>query len=77
MAAFNGSLQVGYFIIGVRAAGLAAGPMAGFDADGVAKEFFPQGGHQVLAVVNIGKPGPDAWFERNPRLEYDQVVSTV
>jgi 3-hydroxypropanoate dehydrogenase len=31
----------------------------------------------VLAVVNIGKPGPDAWFERNPRLEYDQVVSTV
>ncbi|GAA0364747.1 malonic semialdehyde reductase [Actinoallomurus spadix] len=77
MAAFNGAIQVGYFIIGVRAAGLAAGPMAGFDAEGVAKEFFPEGGHQVLAVVNIGKPGPDAWFPRNPRLEYDQVVTTV
>lgn len=77
MAAFNGAIQVGYFIIGVRAAGLAAGPMAGFDAEGVAKEFFPEGGHQVLAVVNIGRPGPDAWFPRNPRLEYDQVVTTV
>src|SRR5262245_60921155 len=29
---FNGALQVGYFIVGVRAAGLAAGPMTGFDA---------------------------------------------
>jgi 3-hydroxypropanoate dehydrogenase len=77
MATFNGALQVGYFIIGVRAAGLAAGPMAGFDAEGVAKEFFPAGDHQVLAVVNIGKPGPDAWFQRNPRLEYGQVVTTV
>ncbi|MCO6006432.1 malonic semialdehyde reductase [Actinoallomurus purpureus] len=77
MAAFNGAIQVGYFIIGVRAAGLAAGPMGGFDAEGVAKEFFPEGGHQVLAVVNIGRPGPNAWRPRNPRLEYDQVVTTV
>jgi 3-hydroxypropanoate dehydrogenase len=77
MAAFNGALQVGYFIIGVRAAGLAAGPMAGFDAEGVAKEFFSGGDHQVLAIVNIGKPGPDAWFQRHPRLEYDQAVTTV
>jgi 3-hydroxypropanoate dehydrogenase len=77
MASFNGALQVGYFIVGVRAAGLAAGPMGGFDAEGVAKEFFPGGGHQVLAVVNIGRPGPDAFRTRNPRLDYDQVVSTV
>lgn len=77
MAAFNGALQVGYFIVGIRAAGLAAGPMGGFDAEEVAKEFFPGGGHEVLAVVNIGKPGPDAWHPRNPRLDYDQVVTTV
>jgi 3-hydroxypropanoate dehydrogenase len=31
----------------------------------------------VLAVVNIGRPCPDAWFQRNPRLAYDQVVTTV
>src|SRR3954453_9882530 len=42
-AALNAALQVGYFIIGVRAAGLAAGPMTGFDADGMNKEFFADG----------------------------------
>jgi 3-hydroxypropanoate dehydrogenase len=76
-ATLNGALQVGYFIIGVRAAGLAAGPMTGFDADGINKEFFPEGDHAVLAVVNIGKPGPEAWFPRSPRLAYDEVVTTV
>ncbi|MEU4115049.1 malonic semialdehyde reductase [Kitasatospora sp. NPDC028055] len=76
-AALNGALQAAYFIIGVRAAGLAAGPMTGFDAEGLNKEFFGDGEHSVLAVVNIGKPGDDAWFPRSPRLEYDQVVTTV
>jgi 3-hydroxypropanoate dehydrogenase len=76
-ATLNGALQVGYFIIGVRAAGLAAGPMTGFNADGINKEFFPDGDHSVLAVVNIGKPGEDAWFPRGPRLAYDEVVTTV
>ncbi|MDX3214890.1 malonic semialdehyde reductase [Streptomyces sp. ME02-6991-2B] len=76
-AAFNAALQVGYFILGVRAAGLAAGPMTGFDAEAIDKEFFPDGEHSVLAVVNIGKPGENAWRERGPRLAYDEVVTTV
>ncbi|BAJ30565.1 MULTISPECIES: malonic semialdehyde reductase [Kitasatospora] len=76
-AALNGALQAAYFIIGVRAAGLAAGPMTGFDAAGINKEFFADGEHSVLAVVNIGKPGEDAWFPRGPRLAYDEVVTTV
>ncbi|WP_280266639.1 malonic semialdehyde reductase [Nocardia wallacei] len=74
-ARFNALIQVGYFILGVRAAGLAAGPMNGFDAAGVDKEFFPDGTHSSLVVVNIGKPGPDAWFPRSPRLDYDEVVT--
>ncbi|HCA84438.1 MAG TPA: malonic semialdehyde reductase [Streptomyces sp.] len=74
---FNAALQVGYFIIGVRAAGLAAGPMTGFDAAGINKEFFPDGDHAVLAVVNIGRPGENAWAGRSPRLAYDAVVTTV
>ncbi len=77
VGSFNAALQVGYFILGVRAAGLAAGPMAGFDGDGIDKEFFGDGRHKTIAVVNIGKPGPDAWFPRNPRLEYGDVVTTV
>ncbi|MFJ5221198.1 nitroreductase family protein, partial [Streptomyces sp. NPDC088354] len=63
--------------LGVRAAGLAAGPMTGFDAEGIDKEFFPEGDHSVLAVVNIGKPGENAWRARSPRLPYDEVVTTV
>ncbi|GJF30050.1 putative NADH dehydrogenase/NAD(P)H nitroreductase [Kitasatospora sp. NE20-6] len=76
-ATLNGALQAAYFIIGVRAAGLAAGPMTGYDPAGLNKEFFADGEHSVLAVVNIGKPGDDAWFDRSPRLAYDQVVTTV
>ncbi|MDO9406843.1 malonic semialdehyde reductase [Patulibacter sp.] len=77
MARFNGALQAGYFLLGVRAAGLAAGPMAGFDKAGVDAEFFPEGTVKSLLVVNIGHPGPDAWMDRLPRLEHDEVVTTV
>ncbi|MDX6315161.1 MAG: 3-hydroxypropanoate dehydrogenase [Streptomyces sp.] len=76
-AAFNAALQVGYFIVGVRAAGLAAGPMTGYNAEGINKEFFGDGDHTVLAVVNIGRPGDNAWYPRSPRLAYDEVVTTV
>jgi 3-hydroxypropanoate dehydrogenase len=78
VARFNATLQVGYLIVGIRAAGLAAGPMTGFDAEGINKDFFPDGRHQVLTVINIGRPAiTGAWFDRLPRLDYDQVVSTV
>ncbi|MFD3733875.1 malonic semialdehyde reductase [Streptomyces sp. NPDC058632] len=75
-AALNAALQAAYFIVGVRAAGLAAGPMTGCDFEGIRKEFLDDD-HTPLMVVNIGHPGQDAWFPRNPRLEYDQVVTTV
>ncbi|GAB1337573.1 malonic semialdehyde reductase [Streptomyces sp. E-15] len=75
-AALNATLQAAYFIIGVRAAGLAAGPMTGLDFEGVRKEFLDDD-HTPLMVVNIGKPGPDAWFPRSPRLAYEDVVTTV
>ncbi|MFI6930303.1 malonic semialdehyde reductase [Streptomyces sp. NPDC050287] len=75
-ATLNAALQAAYFIIGVRAAGLAAGPMTGLDFEGVRKEFLDDD-HTPLMVVNIGKPGDDAWFPRSPRLAYDEVVTTV
>ena len=73
-AKFNAALQIGYFLLGVRAAGLAAGPMGGFDADGVDRDFFEGTGLKSLLVVNIGRPGPDAWFDRLPRFDHDEVV---
>ncbi|WP_228181625.1 malonic semialdehyde reductase [Streptomyces anulatus] len=75
-AGLNAALQAAYFIIGVRAAGLAAGPMTGYDAAGIQKEFLDDD-HAPLMVVNIGKPGEDAWFPRGPRLSFDEVVTTV
>jgi 3-hydroxypropanoate dehydrogenase len=75
-AALNAALQAAYFIVGVRAAGLAAGPMTGADLEGIRKEFLDDD-HTPLMVVNIGRPGPDAWYPRSPRLEFDQVVTTV
>ncbi|MFD5516491.1 malonic semialdehyde reductase [Streptomyces sp. NPDC127066] len=75
-AAMNAALQAAYFIIGVRAAGLAAGPMTGADLAGVQKEFLDDD-HTPLMIVNIGKPGEDAWFPRGPRLDADQVITTV
>ncbi|WP_037678576.1 malonic semialdehyde reductase [Streptomyces griseus] len=75
-AALNAALQAAYFIVGVRAAGLAAGPMTGFDAEGVRKEFLDDD-HTPLVVVNIGKPGENASYPRSPRLAYEDVVTTV
>ncbi|KUN84536.1 malonic semialdehyde reductase [Streptomyces griseoruber] len=75
-AGMNAALQAAYFIVGIRAAGLAAGPMTGLDFEGVRKEFLDDD-HTPLMVINIGKPGPDAAYPRSPRLAYDQVVTTV
>ncbi|MEU1296780.1 malonic semialdehyde reductase [Streptomyces sp. NPDC005840] len=76
-ARFNGALQAAYFIIGIRAAGLAAGPMSGFDEDGVDREFFPDGALSALLLVNIGRPAPDGTRARGPRLGYDEIRTTL
>jgi 3-hydroxypropanoate dehydrogenase len=74
---FNGALQAAYFMIGVRAAGLAAGPMGGFDRAGVDADFFPDGRQRSFLVVNIGHPAADGQFPRSPRLPYERVVSVA
>ena len=67
-------LQAAYFIIAARAAGLAAGPMGGFDPAGLDAEFFPDGDWRSILVVNIGHPGDSPWFDRLPRLDYQEAV---
>ena len=75
-ARFNATLQIGYFLMAVRAAGLDAAPMAGFDAAAVERELFPDGRRRVLLVVPIGH-AEEPRFERLPRLGYDQAVRHV
>lgn len=51
--------------------------MTGMDADAISKEFFPDGRHRVLVAINMGKPADNAWYDRLPRLEQDEVVETL
>lgn len=77
-AARDGALlQAGYFILGVRALGLAAGPMGGLNAAGVDADLLAGTSLKTIMVVNIGKPGDNPWFDRLPRLSYDEVVTTL
>ena len=71
---FSGALQAGYFLLAVRAHGLAAGPMGGFDADALDADFFPDGRWKSILVVNIGHPGKDPWYGRLPRLGHPDVI---
>jgi nitroreductase len=49
--------------------------MTGFDADAMSQEFFPDGRHRALVVVNIGEPSDQAFRPRLPRLDYAEVVT--
>ncbi|WP_405778914.1 malonic semialdehyde reductase [Streptomyces sp. NBC_01378] len=75
LAAYNSALQTGVFLLAVRAAGLAAGPMAGFDRAGVDEEFFAGTSWRSHLVVNIGHPGADPWFPRLPRVPAEDAVA--
>ena len=77
-ARFNASIQIGYFLLAVRAAGLAAGPMGGMDADAIDSEFFADNGWKSLLVVNVGHvDGAGTHRPRAERLDYAQASLTV
>ena len=70
----SASLQAGYFLLAVRASGLVAGPMGGFDAAGIDREFFPGDRFKSILVVNIGHPGENPWYDRMPRLPHETTI---
>jgi 3-hydroxypropanoate dehydrogenase len=74
MGGFSGAMQAGYFVLAVRAQGLAAGPMGGFDAQALDADFFPDGRLHSVLVVAIGHPGENPWHDRLPRLENTETV---
>lgn len=78
MARNNALIQAGYFIVGLRAAGLAAGPMNGMDFTGVDAEFFGDSGWKSLLVVNVGvADGEGTPYPRNPRLGFGDVAEVL
>ncbi|OYD84417.1 malonic semialdehyde reductase [Azospirillum brasilense] len=73
----SGTLQAGYLILGARLLGLDAGPMSGFDADAVDREFFPDGRLHANILVALGHAeGPPA-RPRAPRLDLSQAVTVL
>ncbi|GAA2899850.1 malonic semialdehyde reductase [Pseudonocardia halophobica] len=76
-AEYNAALQAGYLILGLRAAGLGVGPMAGFDREGVDAEFFPEGRLHTALVLIAGRPAGESPYPRLPRPDFDQVVTSL
>ncbi|WP_298456244.1 malonic semialdehyde reductase [uncultured Cellulomonas sp.] len=78
VARSSAMLQIGYLIVGLRAAGLHVGPMGGMDAAGIDAEFFHGSGWRSLMVLNLGTPaGAESVRPRAPRLSYEQVSAQV
>lgn len=73
----SASLQIGYWIMAIRAAGLAVGPMGGFDPEAVDKLLFPDGVSKSLVIANVGHGDPASYYPRGPRLGFDEVITTV
>jgi len=73
----NGTLQVAYLIIALRAVGLDAGPMTGFDNAKLDAEFFPDGRFKSNVLINIGYGDRAKLFPRSPRFAFDQIASIV
>jgi 3-hydroxypropanoate dehydrogenase len=73
----NAWMQAGYFIMAVRAAGLHAGPMGGFNAAGVDTVINAGTANHAFLIVNVGTPGENAWFDRLPRLDIDMATNSI
>jgi len=73
----NATLQAAYFILAVRAVGLDAGPMGGFDKDKLDKAFFAGTTVRSNLLVNIGYGDAAKLFARSPRLETSEIARFV
>ena len=66
----NGTLQGAYLIMAARALGLDCGPMSGFDAAMVDREFFPTETIRSNFLCNLGHGDLSEVHARNPRLSF-------
>lgn len=76
-AAYNATLQAGYLILALRALGLDAGPMGGFDKAGVDGAFFGESGWKSNLLINVGYGDRASLRPRNPRLTVEEIARFV
>lgn len=73
----NGSLQGAYLMLAARALGLDCGPMSGFDAAAVDREFFAETAVKSNFLCNLGYGDPAALRPRAPRLAFDDACTVL
>jgi 3-hydroxypropanoate dehydrogenase len=73
----NGTLQAGYFILSLRAVGLDAGPMSGFDKAAVDAEFFAGTTLRSNFLINIGYGDAAKLYPRGPRLAFEDMARII
>jgi 3-hydroxypropanoate dehydrogenase len=73
----NSSLQGGYLILAARLLGLDCGPMSGFDASAVDREFWSGTPVRTNFLCNLGYGDPSQLRPRPPRLGYDEVCEVL
>jgi 3-hydroxypropanoate dehydrogenase len=78
LAVQNGSLGGAYLIMAARALGLDAGPMNGFDRDGVNREFFlndpAMASWRVNFICNLGHGDDRNLYPRAARLDFEEAA---
>ena len=73
----NSTLQAAYFMMIARGYGLDCGPMSGFDAKAIEKEFFSESGFKINFICNIGYKDGENPYERLPRVNFLDCCSLV
>lgn len=73
----NGTLQAGYFLLALRAVGLDAGPMSGFDKEKVDAEFFAGTRIKSNFLINIGYGDPAKLYPRGPRFAFEEIARII
>jgi 3-hydroxypropanoate dehydrogenase len=74
----NGLMQLGYFIVGLRAAGLAVRPMGGYDHATLDADLLAGHAWRSEVVLGVGYPvapgEDDGAGPRRPRLTFEQAA---
>ena len=73
----NSSLQGAYFILALRALGLDAGPMTGYDPEKINASFFPDGKVKVNFICAFGYGDDSKLHARHPRLDFAEACKIV
>jgi len=71
----SGTLQAAYFLLALRAVGLDAGPLNGFDNAKVDAAFFDGSKIRSNFIINIGYGDESKLFPRSPRLDFGEIAS--